>query len=123
MTPKEILEKAGRLNGATFIFCAVANIFALDTEYYLRKLGKEYRQQEKYLINRQAEQAEQLRKNIAQLEHQLFNSHKEDDVLDDVGYFYDIYRLIIDRTGDDQEAMTKVRSLIYNLPSKLNSYE
>ena len=123
MTPKEILEKAGQLNRATFIFCAVANIFALDTEYYLRKLGKEYRQQEKYLINRQAEQAEQLRKNIAQLKHQLFNSYKEDDVLDDVGYFYDIYRLIIDRTGDDQEAMTKVRSLIYNLPSKLNSYE
>lgn len=123
MTPKEILEKAGQLNGATFIFCAVANIFALDTEYYLRKLGKEYRQQEKYLINRQAEQAEQLRKNISQLKHQLFNSYKEDDVLDDVGYFYDIYRLIIDRTGDDEEAMTKVRSLIYNLPSKLNSYE
>ena len=123
MTPKEILEKAGQLNRATFIFCAVANIFALDTEYYLRKLGKEYRQQEKYLINRQAEQAEQLRKNIAQLKHQLFNSGKEDDVLDDVGYFYDIYRLIIDRTGDDEEAMTKVRSLIYNLPSKLNSYE
>ena len=123
MTPKEILEKAGQLNRATFIFCAVANIFALDTEYYLRKLGKEYRQQEKYLINRQAEQAEQLRKNISQLKHQLFNSCKEDDVLDDVGYFYDIYRLIIDRTGDDEEAMTKVRSLIYNMPSKLNSYE
>ena len=123
MTPKEILEKAGRLNGATFIFCAVAKMFSLDTENYLRKLGKEYGYQEKYLINRQAEQAEQLRKNIAQLDHQLFNSHKEDDVLDDVGYFYDIYRLIIDRTGDDQEAMTKVRSLIYNMPSKLNSYE
>ena len=123
MTPKEILEKAGQLNRATFIFCAVANIFALDTEHYLRKLGKEYRQQEKYLINRQAEQAEQLRKNISQLKHQLFNSGKEDDVLDDVGYFYDIYRLIIDRTGDDEEAMTKVRSLIYNMPSKLNSYE
>ena len=123
MTAKERIERAGYNNGLVFIMLSVAKLIAKDVEDDLRTLGMEYNNTEKWLINQAANKQKEVYDRISVLETTLFNSKPEDDILDDVGYVYDMMNLLLDRVGSNEQKMIQARALIFNIKSELNIYK
>lgn len=107
----------------SFLVAETLDSMLIDAHDEVTKVGFHFKHRAKQCwtrLNRAIATARLAAKDLAIDVH----LNKEADMTcDDADYLADIIYLIADRVGDDPEAYTRIRSLIYNLPSKCHFYD
>lgn len=107
--------------------CFMADVgqgFMLDAENNLKKLKQNMRYDKRKRMGRLADDCRKLKSDFADTCRDLTGaSPYDDDFADRADFVKDIVLLAIDRAGKDPDMWQKIKSTIYNFPSKLGIYD
>lgn len=111
------------MTNVTFLLGECLDSMLIDSRDEVVKLGVDYKHSIKQRWRRLTDTLAAARRACKDFSRELYHLEDTDQALTDADWLVDLIYLITDRTGDDEEAQTSLRSLIYNLPSKCNFYD
>lgn len=111
------------MTNVTFMLGECLDSMLIDSRDEVVKLGVDYKHSIKQRWRRLNDTLAAARRACKDFSRELYHLEDTDQALTDADWLVDLIYLITDRTGDDEEAQTKLRSLIYNLPSKCHFYD
>lgn len=122
LTPEE--ERARIKINLAYQICDVANSFILEAESVLGKRGKSLDKEEKRKWNNMIQQIRRSKACTKSVCHVMYHFEETETAIEEADNLQDLIWLITDRTGDDMDAFTRIRSMIYNsFKPILNVYE
>lgn len=119
---EKLIEQANIATNCAYLLIEAANSFLVDLESMLSKIemGTVYGERKRFksMLN----EAEKLRKMTKKVASPLSDIDCAEIALGDADYLYDYIKLLVDRVGDSDDKKVKVRALLFNVTSELNSY-
>ena len=95
----------------------------MEFEAESKLIGKDLKYESKLRFKMLKETAENLRKRSKAVAADGYAIKDSDSFCDDSDWLLDVLMLIVDRTGDDKEKMTRLRAMIYNMKSEMEIYK
>lgn len=111
------------MTNVTFLLGECLDSMLIDSRDEVVKLGVDYKHSIKLRWRRLIDALAAARRANKDFNREIYHLEDTDQAVADADWLVDLIYLITDRTGDDEEAQTRLRSLIYNLPSKCEFYE
>lgn len=121
---KELMAKACVYTNVAYALVEVADSFMLDVNNMLKSVGAELSKSEKAKYKNVLRAGEYFKVWLKDLAKIVYNIDAAGQALDDADMLYDIMLLIIDRSGGEMGALTKIRAMLFNnFKSKYGYYK
>ena len=113
-TTQRIFAKAALLTSMAYVLADIMDSYVMEAESNLALVGKGFSKTEKYEVKKVQWEAENLQRRVKQLAKPIYEIKDADDAIADSDYFADLFLLIVDRVGEDNNKMQQLRATIYN---------
>ena len=118
------IAKANLYTNLAYLLADVAYGYAKNIEMYLSELGMDLKYGEKKRFAELKSKATQLRQATQKLNSKIYKIKEVEAACNSADYLADIFLLIVDRCGQDENKMQLIRAMIFNnFKSQLNIYE
>lgn len=118
------MAKANLYTNLAYLLADVAYGYAKNIEMYLSEVGMTLKYGEKKQFADLKQKATQLRQATQKLNSKIYAIEEVEAACNSADYIADIFLLIVDRCGQDENKMQQIRSMIFNnFKSQLNIYE
>jgi hypothetical protein len=118
------IQKANLYTNLAYLLADVAYGYAKNIEMYLTEVGMDLKYGEKKRFAELKSKATQLRQATQKLNSKIYEIAEVDAACNSADYIADIFLLIVDRCGQDENKMQQIRAMIYNqFKSELGIYE
>lgn len=122
-TVKLIPDHIRWMTNVTLLLGECTDSMLIDCNDEVTKLGFTFKHTMKQKWSRFRDALSAARRAAKDFASDIYKLHDSDQACEDADWLVDLIYLITDRTGDDKEAQTRLRILIYNLPSKCHFYD
>jgi hypothetical protein len=125
MTEQEkakLIEQANIATNSAYLLIEAANSFLVDLESMLSKIEMGTLYGERKRFKSMLNEAKKMREMTRKAASPLGEIDCAEIALGDADYLYDYMKLLVDRVGDSDDKKVKVRALLFNVTSELNSY-
>ena len=111
------------LTNVAFLHAEILDCMMVNCNDEVAKIGYHLKHAAKLKWRRVHENMRMARAATREMAREIHQIEDADQACEDADYFVDIIYLIADRVGDSEDAQTKLRSMIYNMPSRCGFYE
>ena len=108
------MEKLLKKVNLAFVLTDVIDTLMLDFERDSLKIGKELKYESKQRFTRMIQAGKAFRSLVKDLAKEGYSIKDADGFCDDSDYLLDLLQLIVDK-AKDEDSMTRIRAMIYNL--------
>lgn len=122
-TTKLLPDHVRWMTNVTFLLGECLDCMLIDSRDEVNKLGVDFKHSIKQRWRRLNDTLAAARRAAKDFERELYTIRDTDQACKDADWLVDLIYLITDRTGDDEEAQTRLWHLIHNLPSKCWFYD
>lgn len=118
------IAKANLYTNLAYLLADVAYGYAINIEAYLKDLGMGLKYGEKKNFANMQRKAHELKQAVSKLNSKIYEIEEVDAACNSADYLADVFLLIVDRCGQDENIMQMIRAMIFNqFKSQLNIYE
>jgi hypothetical protein len=118
------IAKANLYTNLAYLLADVAYGYANNIEMYLKEVGMGLKYGEKKNFANMQRKAHELKQAVSKLNSKIYEIKEVDAACNSADYLADIFLLIVDRCGQDENKMQQIRAMIFNsFNSQLNIYE
>ena len=111
------IDNAGELakfyTNVAYILADVCNTFAMNAENELGKVRLQLREKEKQQFGALVTKAKELKVMSKQVASSIYRIDQVEQACEDSDWLYEFILLLIDRTGENEDKMTKARAMIF----------
>ena len=120
----KMIAKANLYTNLAYLLADVAYGYAKNIEMYLNEVGMNLKYGEKKRFAELKSKATQLRQATQKLNSKIYEIKEVEAACNSADYIADIFLLIVDRCGQDENKMQQIRAMIFNnFKSQLGIYE
>lgn len=117
------LQKATMCLNIASCLADVIETLVMDSECILRRFGATFEREDKMNFKRLAKSLQDAQKCARRCCIGLYRHEQADDFCSDSDWWYNIIRLIADRTGEDELKTKQVINWLVTMPSVLNMFD
>lgn len=118
---KHIMKATVTMN-LSLVLSDVVNTLVLDTESYLSQFGAVFNREDKYTFNKMMECLKAAKKWAGKSGLPIYNNTLADAFAEDSDWWYNMIRLIEDRTGDDIQKTRLLLQYVTTMPSVMQMF-
>ncbi len=101
-----------------FVLADVVDTLMMQFEAESAEIGKGLKQEAKMKFNQMQRSAKAFKASVKNVSREGYSIKQADSFCDDSDWLTELLLLLVDRVGDNEEKMTKVKAMIFNIRSE-----
>ena len=119
----KLVEKATLCLNIAYCLADVCETLVMDAEWILKPFGAHFEREDKMRFKQLVRALQEVQKCSKRTTFDIYKHWQADDFAEDCDWWYNMVRLLADRTGEDELKVKQVVNWISTMPSVLNMFD